>query len=245
MQTRYYDAKVGRFISPDSVGYLGANGDLNSYNLYAYCSNNPVMYADPSGHFVISLSALLIGVAIGAGVGAGMALVSTACKDYFDDGKIFNGSIGIDEYVGNIAGGFISGAGIGVCSVLGAGVGTAMIAGEGLVIGAISLSGAAAFGWGITSAFLAGGARYAVRTIINKKETFQNSDMFIEAGANTVSGAISFVGGMAGGMTGVYTPGMKNEIVNFAKYHGGLTYFGAYPSKFLISKIKNRLQELY
>jgi hypothetical protein len=23
---------------------------LNSYNLYAYCSNNPVMHVDPSGH---------------------------------------------------------------------------------------------------------------------------------------------------------------------------------------------------
>ena len=51
MQSRYYDPVVGRFISPDDVGYLGANGDLAGYNLYAYCSNNPVMYCDPSGHF--------------------------------------------------------------------------------------------------------------------------------------------------------------------------------------------------
>ena len=47
--TRYYDSATGRFLSPDSVDYLGANGDLNSYNLYAYCSNNPVMYTDPGG----------------------------------------------------------------------------------------------------------------------------------------------------------------------------------------------------
>ena len=44
LNSRYYDAKVGRFISPDDIGYLGANGDLNSYNLYAYCSNNPIYY---------------------------------------------------------------------------------------------------------------------------------------------------------------------------------------------------------
>ena len=50
LQTRYYDPAIGRFISPDDISYLGANGDLNSYNLYAYCSNNPVMYVDPSGH---------------------------------------------------------------------------------------------------------------------------------------------------------------------------------------------------
>ena len=50
LQSRYYDAKICRFISPDSVEYLGANGDLMSYNLYAYCSNNPVMFRDDSGH---------------------------------------------------------------------------------------------------------------------------------------------------------------------------------------------------
>ena len=55
LQSRYYDAKVGRFISADAIGFLGANGDLNSYNLYAYCSNNPVMYTDPNGNFVLSL----------------------------------------------------------------------------------------------------------------------------------------------------------------------------------------------
>ena len=44
LKSRYYDPAVGRFISPDDTSYLGANGDLNSYNLYAYCSNNPVMY---------------------------------------------------------------------------------------------------------------------------------------------------------------------------------------------------------
>ena len=52
LQTRYYDPAICRFISPDALGYLGANGDLTGYNLYAYCSNNPVNYADPSGHWI-------------------------------------------------------------------------------------------------------------------------------------------------------------------------------------------------
>ena len=39
LQTRYYDSNTGRFINADDVGYLGENGDINSYNLYAYCSN--------------------------------------------------------------------------------------------------------------------------------------------------------------------------------------------------------------
>ena len=38
LQSRYYDPVVGRFLNAD--GLLGANGDLMSYNLFAYCSNN-------------------------------------------------------------------------------------------------------------------------------------------------------------------------------------------------------------
>ncbi len=39
LTTRLYNPMLRRFMSPDDVGYLGANGDINSYNLYAYCSN--------------------------------------------------------------------------------------------------------------------------------------------------------------------------------------------------------------
>ena len=65
--SRYYDPNIGRFISPDDVSYLGANGDLNAYNLYAYCSNNPVMYSDPSGHSI--LAAIIIGAVVGGLLG--------------------------------------------------------------------------------------------------------------------------------------------------------------------------------
>ena len=50
LNSRYYDPKVGRFISADDIGYLGANGDLQAFNLFAYCSNNPVMYVDNEGN---------------------------------------------------------------------------------------------------------------------------------------------------------------------------------------------------
>ena len=48
LQSRYYDASVGRFISPDSL--LGGRAGLNRY---AYCLNNPVRYIDPSGYITI------------------------------------------------------------------------------------------------------------------------------------------------------------------------------------------------
>ena len=50
LNSRYYDSVVGRFISSDDPIYLGASGDMNSYNLYAYCSNNPIICIDPSGN---------------------------------------------------------------------------------------------------------------------------------------------------------------------------------------------------
>ena len=50
VSSRYYDPEIGRFINADVTTYLGANNDLNSYNLYAYCGNNPVMRIDISGY---------------------------------------------------------------------------------------------------------------------------------------------------------------------------------------------------
>lgn len=44
MRARYYDPKVGRFISEDPSGFGG--GDVN---LMAYVGNNPVMGIDPNG----------------------------------------------------------------------------------------------------------------------------------------------------------------------------------------------------
>ena len=45
---RYYDATIGRFISPDSIIPNPANPQ--SLNRYSYCLNNPLRYTDPSGH---------------------------------------------------------------------------------------------------------------------------------------------------------------------------------------------------
>jgi RHS repeat-associated protein len=51
LMARYYDASVGRFISRDS--FNGISNDPLRLNQYAYCTNNPVNYSDPSGHWYV------------------------------------------------------------------------------------------------------------------------------------------------------------------------------------------------
>ena len=95
----------------DSIDYLDPE-TIGGTNLYAYCNNNPVMCADPSGH-----SAILAGLIIGAIVGAGIGFGTVAYTDYQDDGQIFNGSVEWYDYLGaTTAGGILGG-------VIGAGIG--------------------------------------------------------------------------------------------------------------------------
>jgi len=47
LQTRYYDAAVGRFINAD--GFTSTGQGFLGNNMYAYCLNNPISYTDPSG----------------------------------------------------------------------------------------------------------------------------------------------------------------------------------------------------
>lgn len=44
-----YNPAIGRFISEDS--YWGEASDSLSLNLYTYCSNNPINFWDPTGHW--------------------------------------------------------------------------------------------------------------------------------------------------------------------------------------------------
>ena len=52
LRARYYQASTGSFISKDS--YAGNIRNILSANRYTYGENNPLGYADPSGHSVLS-----------------------------------------------------------------------------------------------------------------------------------------------------------------------------------------------
>ena len=47
LQSRYYDPELGRFINADAFTSTG-QGILGN-NMFAYCGNNPISYADSSG----------------------------------------------------------------------------------------------------------------------------------------------------------------------------------------------------
>lgn len=56
LRARYYDPKIGRFISKDS--YEGDITNPLSLNLYTYVENNPVKYFDPTGHATYQIGGL-------------------------------------------------------------------------------------------------------------------------------------------------------------------------------------------
>ena len=80
---------------------------FGGYNLYAYCNNNPVLYADPTGHSII-LACVIIGAIIGGAVGGYLASNSSKEK---------TGSV----KTGDVVGGVIGGAVVGGVAGLGAG----------------------------------------------------------------------------------------------------------------------------
>ena len=149
MGHRYYSPELCRFIQPDDIEYLDPSS-INGLNLYCYCMNNPIMYADPSGHMpewlsttlkiiggvaIIAgcvvgsiftggaLSVVLAGAAIGAtagGIGAG---ISTAVSggDIHDFANAFLMSTATGAISGAVAASPLGvGAQIGINAALGA-----------------------------------------------------------------------------------------------------------------------------
>jgi RHS repeat-associated protein len=49
-RARYYDPALGRFVSADTV--VPEAGNPQALNQYAYVTNNPLRYTDPSGHYI-------------------------------------------------------------------------------------------------------------------------------------------------------------------------------------------------
>ena len=81
LQTRYYDPKVRRFLNADDASVLTKDPEqLTEKNLYAYCDDNPVMYRDDAGMFVIVAAMVECGIKGLIGMAINVATVYFAAK---------------------------------------------------------------------------------------------------------------------------------------------------------------------
>jgi len=62
IRERVYRPSIGRFTSLDPSGHAGSG-----LNLYQYCNNNPILYKDVNGKWVIFIAGPLIGMATSIG----------------------------------------------------------------------------------------------------------------------------------------------------------------------------------
>ena len=98
LQTRYYDPKVRRFLNADDASVLTKDPEqLTEKNLYAYCDDNPVMYRDDAGMFVVP--PIVIEMAVGAIINVGVSYLAA---------KATGQSFGIRDLVVAAASGAIS-----------------------------------------------------------------------------------------------------------------------------------------
>ncbi len=83
MNGRVYDPVVARFIQPDN--YIQTPDNLQNFNRYAYCLNNPLKYTDPSGN------AFVIDDVIAAVIGGVVNLVSNGYQGTLSGHGFWNG----------------------------------------------------------------------------------------------------------------------------------------------------------
>ena len=70
LNSRWYDPEIARFISAD--GYVSTGQEIDGYNMFAYCGNNPINRADPNGNWLIQIIATLV-------IAAGIIFGASSC----------------------------------------------------------------------------------------------------------------------------------------------------------------------
>ena len=137
LQSRYYDPAIGRFINADDVSYIGVDETLLSYNLFAYCKNNPINRFDDNGNWSLPNWAK---VAIGA-----VALTGAIALTVATGGSAAAVAIGVAKVVGSVA----------VTTAVSAGAGYIQNGKQGAIDGACN-----GFMYGSISAFVGAAGRY-------------------------------------------------------------------------------------
>ena len=129
----YYQPTTGRFLTEDPFfggGYnpndpagLNIYNIMQSSNLYVYCINNPIMFSDPSGEFIISTTVLLIigGAALVGTIGGfvGNHIANQKGLTGWDKAAYIAGGVVVGAAIGAVAGYFVAPAVISSTGVIG------------------------------------------------------------------------------------------------------------------------------
>ena len=108
LKNRYYDSKIGRFISADTTDILIASPlGLTGKNFFPYCDNNPVMRADSGGQFWH--------IVVGAMTGAIISGVVKAISNSIE-GKSLTDGLAITMLAG-AASGALTATGVGIAGI--------------------------------------------------------------------------------------------------------------------------------
>ena len=103
MNARLYDPITSRFLAPDP--YVQMPDNSQSFNRYSYCLNNPLKYVDEDGEN--PLATFLIGIGVGAVIGAGTSALSYSISSAGDwHNQDFWRAVGIGAISGAIGGAF-------------------------------------------------------------------------------------------------------------------------------------------
>ncbi|WP_159245401.1 RHS repeat-associated core domain-containing protein [Tenacibaculum maritimum] len=200
MNGRMYDAKLGRFLSPDN--FIQEPFSTQSFNRFGYVWNNPLKFTDPSGEIFWSV---VIGAVIGAYLGGVQANGSYNPFEWKGNastllgvlgGAIIGGiSGGVGAYAAaklapliTTAGGFLGGA---VSGFIGGAVGGTIYGGfmSQLPGGDGDFWGGAAKGFimGAVGGTILGGVIGGIRSVFQGKGFWTGKDLASKATAKTIS----------------------------------------------------------
>jgi RHS repeat-associated protein len=208
---RWYDAALGRWLSPDSIIPEAAQG-VQAWSRYTYVNNAPTRYQDPTGHW-INFAA---GNVVGAAIGMGSYLLDSALSGSFScrDLALSTGTGAAGAAYNLTAGENYNSTDMLIAAGVGAAAGAANSA-----LGMTSLAGTSA-GWatelGING--VAGGVQH-LATQLNHGATL-NTSLLTES---------AVVGGLSASVTGLVNEVLSPQLPSLASNINKLAGAGSSP----------------
>ncbi|MBF0618719.1 MAG: VCBS repeat-containing protein [Candidatus Omnitrophica bacterium] len=197
---RYYNPKLGRFLTPDTIVQSPYNPQ--TLNRYSYCNNNPINLTDPTGHSWLSKVFSKIGDFFTSGPGASiMQVVGVVAAPFTGGASLYL------AYAGMALGGYqaYQTGGLGGLGIYAAGIGVSMVT-AGVVNQCWGAAIGGFFGGGIMGSTLAmatvGGISGMISGAVMTGATGGNWNQIGTAALTggvsgaAVGGAVGYVGGV-------------------------------------------------